>query len=429
MGMRERMRGFRELVTVQAAVARLRSSISHRINELEEVDLLSAPGRICGEEVLAPSDSPPFDRSAMDGYAVVAEDTFGASPMNPIELKILGKVEAGMKPSDLPKLERGMAIEIFTGAPIPPGASAVVPAEFVKKKNHLIEVYQQVHPHQNISKQGEDFSKGELILKRGELIKPWHIGAVASFGITKLKVLRKPRIALLSTGNELIEADSPREPGLIYNSTKPMLAAMLSSVGAQPIDLGIVRDDVDEIKRKIAEGIRETDGVIVTGGTSVGARDLVPEAVSKIGRIEVHGLSIRPGKPTGFAIVDGKPVFMLSGFPVAALIGFQVLVKPAIEQLLECRFDPLPKIRGKLTRRVASPPRIRSFVRVKVFMGRGGEVLIEPLRVTGSGILSTLTRGNGVLVIPEDLEGYEEGEEVEVELFSHLTESDERGRI
>jgi len=211
----------------------------------------------------------------------------------------------------------------------------------------------------------------------------------------------------------------------VYNCTKPMIWSMLAFYGAEPIDLGIVPDDVDVISERVSDGLAISDAVIVTGGTSVGERDLVPEAISRIGEIVVHGLAIRPGKPMGFAIASGKPVFMLSGFPVAALIGLQELVIPALEHMLGCRFDPPPRISGRLTRRVASPPGIRTYVRVRVFRGADGEVLIEPLRVTGSGILSTLTRGNGLLVISEELEGLDEGSEVEVILLSPIFEGGE----
>jgi len=412
------MKGFRELTSVSDALDEIRKRVTWRIREVEEVDLLSALGRICGENISAPLDSPPYDRSAVDGYAVVAEDTFGASTTNPIELKLVGRVEAGMVAKQVPRISRELAVEIFTGAPLPPGANAVVPVENTKKKGDIVEIFLQVHPYQNVSRRGEDYRVGDVVLKRGSIIKSWHIGALASLGISKIKVLRRPRIALISTGSELAQPGERIEAGKIYDSTKPMLKAMLREYGSDPIDLGIAKDDLKEISNKLSRGLKEADAVIVTGGTSVGEKDLVPEAVSENAEIIVHGLKIRPAKPTGFAIANGKPIFMLSGFPVAALIGFQVLVVPALEQILECRFDPKPRTRGILTRRVASPPGIRTYVRVRVFKDELGRVLVEPLRVTGSGVLSTLTRGNGLLVIPEEVEGFDEGEVVDVELFS-----------
>jgi len=418
--MREKMKGFKELTLIEDALRKMKERMTHRIQELEEVDLLSALGRVCGEDVLAPIDSPPYDRSAMDGYAVIAEDTFGASITNPIELKLVGRIEAGMSSESIPKISRGQAAEILTGAPIPTGANAVVPVENAKREGNVIKVFQQVHPYQNISRRGEDYRKSDIVVRRGTIIKPWHIGALASLGISRIKVLRKPRIALISTGSELIELEKEAEAGKIYDSTKPMLKSLLIEHGAEPLDLGIAKDQLDDILAKLRYGLEHADAVIVTGGTSVGEKDLVPEAVSENAEIIVHGLKIRPAKPTGLAIADGKPIFMLSGFPVAALIGFQVLVIPALEQMLGCKFDPKPKVKGVLTRRVASPPGIRTFVRVKAFKNEEGRVLVEPLRVTGSGVLSTLTRGNGLLIIPEEVEGFDEGDVVEVELLSSI---------
>ena len=416
------MEGFRELARVFEAVRILRSRIAHRVGAVEEVPLLDALGRVCGEDVRAPIDSPGFDRSALDGYAVIAEDTFGASQTNPIQLEVIGESRVGADLRKLPRIRRGQAIEIMTGAPMPPGANAVVPVEKAKRIGGFVEVYDQVHPNQNVSKRGEDYSRGDLVLGRGWIVKPWHIGALASLGITVVKVLRKPRAAIISTGRELVELGNPLEPGRVYNSTKPMLEALLKAYGVESLDFGIVEDDEEAVSERIREGLRAADLVIITGGTSVGALDLVPEAVSKLCDFMIHGFAIRPGKPTGFAISHGKPIFMLSGFPVAALIGFTILVPPALEEMLGCRFDPPPRIRGRLLRRVASPPGIRSYIRVRVYRGESGEVLVEPLRTTGSGILSTLTRGNGLLTIPEEVEGYDEGDEVEVELLSPIYE-------
>jgi len=423
--MRERLKGFSRLISIEHAREILRGKITHRIVDVEEVDLIAAAGRVCGEDIRAPTDFPAYDRSAVDGYAVVAEDTFGASPTNPVELRLVYRIELGADPSSLPEIRRGEAAEVPTGGPIPRGANAVVPHEHTRRINGRLEVYEQVRPLQNISRRGEDYRSGEIVLRRGWLIKPWHIAALASLGFKSLRVVRRPRVAILSSGGELVEPGEKLAPGKVYNCTKPMIWSMLAFYGAEPIDLGIVPDDVDVISERVSDGLAISDAVIVTGGTSVGERDLVPEAISRIGEIVVHGLAIRPGKPMGFAIASGKPVFMLSGFPVAALIGLQELVIPALEHMLGCRFDPPPRISGRLTRRVASPPGIRTYVRVRVFRGADGEVLIEPLRVTGSGILSTLTRGNGLLVISEELEGLDEGSEVEVILLSPIFEGGE----
>lgn len=418
---RRRMEGFPTLLSVEEALKRLRASLTYRVEESEEVGLLEAVGRVCAEDVRAPVDSPPFDRSAVDGYAVIAEDTFGASPNNPVELKVVGSAHPGVEIGGLPRLRRGEALELMTGAPLPPGANAVVMVEDTIRHGEIIEVMKPVHPYRNVSRKGEDYRAGDRIVGKGTRIRPWHVAALASLNIGRVKVLRRARVGVLSTGSELVEVGEKAEPGKIVNSSKPMLLTLLGEEGAEGVDLGIVVDDLELIKAKIIGGLREADALITTGGTSVGERDLVPEAISALGEVIVHGLMMRPGKPTGFGIIEGKPVFMLSGFPVAALVGFQLLVRPALSLMLGYREEPRPRIRGRLTRKVATPPSTRSYVRVKV-KKVGGEFLIEPLMLTGSGLLSTLTEANGLLIIPEDLEGFEEGELVEVELFQPIEE-------
>ncbi|MEM2016345.1 MAG: molybdopterin molybdotransferase MoeA [Nitrososphaerota archaeon] len=421
--MRKEMEGFKTLTSVDKALQILRGILE----KLEEKDVVDVPlteslGRICGENIYARFDIPSFDRSAVDGYALIAEDTFSASPSNPIQFKIVGSLMPGDEVGKL-EINRGEAVEVMTGAPLPLNANAVVMAEDAKEvEPGLLEVYKQVHPFQNISRRGEDFQAGKLVVRKGTKIKPWHIGALASFNITHVKVFSKPKIGILSTGSELVELGSELKISKIVNSTKALIKALVYSCGGEPVDLGIVEDEMKLILEKIKNGLKICDALITTGGTSIGKRDLVPAAVSRLGEVLVHGIAMRPGKPTGFGLVEGKPVFMLSGFPVAALIGFNLFVKPAINVLQRTVDEPAPKIIGRLTRRVASLTGMRSYLRVKV--SKHEDVyLVEPLRLTGSGLISTLTEANGILVIPENMEGYEEGDEVEVELFDPVAES------
>ncbi|MEM3544958.1 MAG: molybdopterin molybdotransferase MoeA [Nitrososphaerota archaeon] len=421
--MRKEMEGFKTLTSVDKALQILRGILE----KLEEKDVVDVPlteslGRVCGENIYARFDIPSFDRSAVDGYALIAEDTFSASPSNPIQFKIVGSLMPGDEVGKL-EINRGEAVEVMTGAPLPLNANAVVMAEDAKEvEPGLLEVYKQVHPFQNISRRGEDFQAGKLVVRKGTKIKPWHIGALASFNITHVKVFSKPKIGILSTGSELVELGSELKISKIVNSTKALIKALVYSCGGEPVDLGIVEDEMKLILEKIKNGLKICDALITTGGTSIGKRDLVPAAVSRLGEVLVHGIAMRPGKPTGFGLVEGKPVFMLSGFPVAALIGFNLFVKPTINVLQRTVDEPAPKIIGRLTRRVASLTGMRSYLRVKV--SKHEDVyLVEPLRLTGSGLISTLTEANGILVIPENMEGYEEGDEVEVELFDPVAES------
>jgi len=396
--------------------------IKYRIVETIDVPLEDALNMVCAEDVIAPMDLPEFDRSAVDGYAVVAEDTFGSSPSNPVELRVVGKAYAGMRPSDTLRVDRGEAVEIYTGAPLPCGANAVVMLEHTNRlSGDSVEVLYPVSPYQNVSRKGEDYKKGELVIKGGTRIRPWHIGALAALNIPKVKVLRKPRVAVLSTGSELVEVGSDLKMGDVVNSSRPMLKSLLREIGCDVLDLGTVPDELERIKESIREGLRAADALVVTGGTSVGELDLVPEAINSLGKpgLVVHGIAMRPAKPTGFGVIDGKPVFILSGLPVAALVGFQNFVKPSIQMMLGLQDEPKLTVRGRLTRRVANPHGVRSFVRVKVIR-EGDAYYIEPLMLTGSGLISTLTKANGMLVLPEDVEGYDEGEEVEVELFQPI---------
>ncbi|MCS7136482.1 MAG: molybdopterin molybdotransferase MoeA [Nitrososphaerota archaeon] len=422
--MRKRMKGFPALVSFKESKQKLAEIIKYRIIETVDVTLEDALNMVCAEDVLAPTDCPEFDRSAVDGYAVIAEDTFGSSPSNPVELKLVGRAHAGMKPSDIPKIDRGETVEIYTGAPLPEGANAVVMVEHTNKLDNSIEVLYPVSPYQNVSKRGEDYKKGDIVIKKGTRIRPWHIAALAELNISRVKVLRKPRIAVLSTGSELVEVGSELNVGNVVNSSKPMLKSLLKETGCEVLDLGTVPDDLEMIKESIRKGLRMADAIIITGGTSVGELDLVPEAINSLGKpgLVVHGIMMRPAKTTGFGVIDNKPIFMLSGLPVAALVGFQNFIKPSIQMMLGLPDELKLMLRGKLTRRIANPHGVRSFIRVRV-VRKDDNYYVEPLVLTGSGLVSTLTKANGILVIPENVEGYDEGEEVEVELLQPIETS------
>jgi molybdopterin molybdotransferase len=411
------MEGFKSLARVDDALRLLLAHTTHRPRPIE-VDIEDSLNLISAEDVIAQSDFPPFDRSAVDGYAVRSSDTLGASLLNPVELRIVGEVEAGTDPSLMKPLGEGEAYIIYTGAPLPPGADAVVMAEDAFREGDVVKVQRQVTRYQNVSRKGEDFQAGKLVIRRGERVKPWHIAALASLNIRKVKVYRL-RVAILSTGSEVVELSDPRagSPGTIINSTKPLLKSLLRADGYEPLDLGTVPDDVELIANKLSIGLREADAVITTGGTSIGAYDVVPEAVRRLGKVLFNGVRMRPGKPTGAGVVDGKPVFMLSGFPVAGLAGYMAFVRPTLLHMTSSREEPLPRVKGVITRRVANIAGVRTYLRVKVrATGKGYEV--EPLAITASGVLSTLTEANGLLIIPEDVEGYDEGDEVEVVLIS-----------
>jgi molybdenum cofactor synthesis domain-containing protein len=409
-----REKGFLKRERVDVALEKL----FKRLKTLDtvDIDVFNLQSHVLAEDVIAPFDVPHFDRAAMDGYAVRAEDTFGASPTNPIMLELAGGVEIGSIPST--RVESGKALKIVTGGMMPEGANAVVMLEHTRLNGNFVEVLKSVTPLKNVSRKGEDLKAGEVVLKKGEILQPQDAGVIASLGIERVRVYRKPRVAVLSTGNELIELGMELEEGKIYNSNNPMLCNALHEFGFKPVSIGIARDERGDLRNKLEKGLK-FDAVLITGGTSVGAKDLVPEVVSEFGEIIFHGVSMKPGMPTGAAVVEGKPVFMLPGSPAAALLGFYTFAVPALYRMMNVRIvaRKWSRQKGVLQGRIPSEIGVRSNVRVLWEDGK-----VYPIRISGSGILSSFVRANALLVVPEDKEGYEEGEEVEVTLLRDVTE-------
>ncbi|MEB3798309.1 MAG: molybdopterin molybdotransferase MoeA [Caldisphaeraceae archaeon] len=412
---KSKMKGFKELMKVEDALRLLLQSIKIPQIECRKVFVEESIGGVACEKVSSEAEIPPFDRSAVDGYAVISSDTLSASVTNPITLKVVGEVKAGVDPKDVPSIKHGEAVIIYTGAPLPPNSDAVVMAEDATYNGGYVDVVRQVGKYQNVSKRGEDFGIGKTIIDKGTMIKPWHIGALASAGIKEIKVQNPLKIAILSTGDEIVELKEYDGKKGIVDSTKLMLKALLRTDGVHVIDLGIVNDDIDLIADKIRFGLNIAHGVITTGGTSIGKYDLVVDAVGRVegSKVLFNGVRMRPGKPTSGAIVFGKPVFMLSGFPVASLAGYVSFVRPSINYMRGLVEEPMPIVKGKITRRVANIAGVKTYFRVRIYRD-GANTFIEPLAITASGVLSTLTEANGLLVINEDIEGYDEGDEVEV---------------
>jgi molybdenum cofactor synthesis domain-containing protein len=411
-----RGKGFKKMEKASEALSKLKAYVSFK-PEIEEVSLEEAYGRILAEDIISKIDVPNFDKSAMDGYAVIAEDTYEASIFNPILLKIIGKNPIGEEPKVY--LNHGEAVEVSTGSPLPKNANAVILLEWTKKVSEdLIEVYHSVHPWENVTRIGDDLRKGEVVLKKGVKLLPQDIGVLKVLGLEKIKVFKKPKVALISTGDELVESIKDLKPFKVIDVNKPILTGMIIESGGEPLDLGLAKDDFNEIKMKIKEGLEKADMIVLTGGTSVGEKDLVPEAINSLGFPGVisHGIAIRPGGATCLGVLNGKPVFGLSGYPVAAIIGFKLFVKPLIQIFLGSSQDLMVKLRVKAARRIPSPPGVKSFVRV-IIKKFGKNYLAEPISTSGSGILSSIVKANGIIEIPEESEGIEEGEEVEAYLF------------
>lgn len=420
-----RMKGFAKLTSIDEALKVFFTKLHVEKLPPEEVNISDALERVLARNISCPRDVPLFDRSAMDGYAVRAGDVFGASETNPIVLTLKGHSTIGSAP--LKTVKRGEATWIATGAPLPGGADAVVMVEYTELTgSNKVEVYRPVAPGENVSSRGEDVKEGQLILREGSFVKPQDIGIMAALGLKSVEVTKKPIVAVLSTGDELVDLGSELHPGKIVDSNRYTLIAMVEASGAEPMDLGIVPDEREIIAKRIENGLTDADLVLASGGTSVGEGDFLIDVVNSLGLpgVLIHGMAMRPGKPTALGGVKGKPVVLLPGSPVAAMIAYEVFAEPIISRLLGAtsRSCEKPTVKAEALRRVPGSLGSRSFVRVLV-MRRHNTLVFEPLRITGSGVISSMVRANGMLVIPEYKEGVEEGEMAEVILMRPIEET------
>ncbi len=381
------------------------------------IPLTEAFNRVLSEDLVAKEDLPRFNRSAVDGFAVRSEDTTGASQTKPLLFRLTDE-------DALTDTAHRQAKQVWTGNPLPRGANAVVMLENTQKKGEKIEVWVQAAPFDNVSRKGEDIKKGEIAVKGGTRLKPYDLALLAALGYSEIKVVEKPKIAILATGNELAETGKERSPKQIFESNRIMLAAMCCELDAEPLDLGIAEDDVDQISARLQLALKVADAVITTGGTSVGGLDLVPEAVNKTGKpgVIVHGIAIRPAMPTALAVLDNKPVMILSGNPVAAITGFELFARPLICKLLGMpKEEQRPQVKVKMTKKITTALGRKNFVRVRV-VSKNDEFFAEPVSSRGSGIISTMTKANAYVIVPENREGLAEGETVTAHLFADIQE-------
>jgi len=393
---------------------RARDIVFKRLEKLIEKRTKLTPiyevyNKISSEDIASPEDLPMFNRSAMDGYGVIAEDTFGASEINPVILDLL-------EDSNTP-VRNGQCVKLSTGMATPEGVNAVVMKEYCIEGDGFVEIRKGVRPYENISKVGEDIKKGDLIVKKGEVITPYHIGMLSSLGIRHIRVYDLS-IGIISTGDELIDledftsTEELKRKKYIINSNTPMFYALIKELGFTPKMYKSVGDDKEEIKEVLLKAMKENDIVITTGGTSVGDRDYTIEVVKDIGELIIHGVQIRPGKPFGFGScsLEDKEVllYILSGYPVAAVVQFELFFRNYFKSR---RSVYLPLKRG-----VPSTPGRTDIVRVKL-VSENCRTYVEPLRIRGSGVLSSLKDGDGYIIVDENIEGYEKGDYVKVYLF------------
>jgi molybdopterin molybdotransferase len=407
-----RMRGFMERQTVTAALEWLDAQLSPL--SAESVPLRDAAGRVLAGSVVSDYDVPGFDRAAMDGYAVVADSTEGATTYNRLRISVIGDSMPGRPFEGV--VSAGEAVCVMTGAPMPHGADAVLPAEWIEAEfgdggSCSINALADVSPGKNVGRRGEDIVRGTTLFEVGRTLRPQDLGVLSSVGQGEAHVVRRPSVRLLVTGNELLPSGSRPHGFHIADANGPMLTALVERDGGIVDFPGLVRDDREAILEALQA---DADIVIVSGGSSVGVEDLAPMLVAEHGELAVHGIAMRPSSPTGLGRVGHRLVFLLPGNPVSCLCGYDFFAGRAIRALGgRSKVWPYRMIRGTLSRKISSPIGRLDYARVKLADG-----LVEPVAVSGASLLSSTTRADGFVIVNDDSEGYAPGAQVEVWLYA-----------
>ena len=406
-----------EVITVLKDHLNLKEITQYNI---EEVDIKIALHRFSAEEIVAPANLPGFNRSTMDGYAIWAEDSFGATDSLPSYLKIIGEIKMGVKPEF--KINPGEAVKISTGGMLPEGANAVMMVEYTEQiDDNTIEARRSISPWENVVREDEDLKTGEIILRKGDRLRSQDIGVLAGIGKTNIKIYRKPKIAIISTGNEIIPAEGEPRIGQIRDINSYTLGACIEEAGGIPVYRGIIKDEVILLEQEIKKTIKEdkVEAVIISGGSSVGVRDVTLEVLNRLGKpgVLIHGVSVKPGKPTLLAIADNRPIFGLPGHPVSAMIIFDLFVRPLISWLQggEYNYNSAKEIEAELTCNMVSDSGREDYIRVFVYE-KDKKFYAEPI-LGKSGLISTMVRASGLIKIGLNVEGLEKGSKVNVELF------------
>jgi molybdopterin molybdotransferase len=380
----------------------------------EKVSLLDALGRVIAEDIYAHRDIPPLDNSAMDGYALKFEDVQKASPDHPVRLEVIEDLPAGFISKK--KLERGKSIRIMTGAPIPKGADAVIPVEETKKEDGSVLILKAVAIGENIRKSGEDVKKGDRVISKGDMIRPAEVGMLASVGRSFVSVYQRPLVAILCTGDELVDVDGELDEVKIVSSNSYTLVAQVKDCGAIPVQLGIAKDRKEEIEEKLRQGMR-ADVLISSAGVSVGDYDFVKEVMKNLGMEMVFWkVAMRPGAPLAFGTIAGKPVFGLPGNPVSSMISFEQFVRPSLLKMMGRRQLFRPVIEAILKEEIKKMIGRRYFIRGSVSFEKD-KYFVTTTGEQGSGILRSMVKANGLIVIPEDQEIAGAGDKVRVQLL------------
>jgi molybdopterin molybdotransferase len=385
---------------------------------VEDAPILSALGQVLAEDVVADFDVPPLANAAMDGYAVRADDTRGASPERLVRLRVVEDLPAGR--CAVNRVEPGTAIRIMTGAPVPDGADTVIQFELTGEgagtpRGDVVELHAEARPRVNVREAGEDIRAGRLTLAAGTLVRPGEVGLLATMGRATVRVHRRPRVAILSTGDEVVEPGEPLAPGKIYDANSFTIAAMVTRAGGVPTRIGVAPDRADELIHRV-DRLERIDLLVSSAGVSVGDYDVVKQALNRDGQVTFYQVRMRPGRPLAFGTLAGVPLLGLPGNPVAAAISFELFGRPAVMRMLGRRGWQRPEVVARLDGSIDNNDGRRSYYRVRVESTPDGYVA----RLTGpqgSGILSSMAMASGLMVIPEDRRRVEPGESVVVRLL------------
>jgi molybdenum cofactor synthesis domain-containing protein len=414
--MKSEMKPIRETIPLEEA-RQLIANACRPIDRTERVRLVDANGRAAAIDVHSTRDVPPFSRAGMDGFAVRAEDTFGASRYEPKTLRVIDKVYTGEVPTK--SVEAGTAIEIATGAPMPHGADAVVMVEETEKAGGDVRVLTPVYPRQNVGKQGADIVVGQTVIGRGDVLNPSRIGALAALGVGDVEVYVRPTVAILSTGNEIADPGQELLPGQIYDINKFTLSTIIQEHGGVPMPFSTAQDTIDALeeaidsalgRRRLGEG-GSCDMLVFSGGSSVGERDLILDVIGRKGDIVFHGIAVKPGKPTVFGTIEGKPMFGMPGYPTSCLSNAYMLLVPALRAMARLHPRHTATVSLPLGQRIVSTTGRHQFYTVKIVDGQAMPAF------KASGDITSMSQADGYIEIPAQTDIVEKGETVDVKLF------------
>lgn len=400
---------FRLLISREEAIRVVLDTVKP-VDRVELIPIEMAVNRVLARNIIASMDIPPFDRAAMDGYALRAEDTYGASEFNPKTLRLIGVLRAGESTDK--SVGQGECMRIATGCPIPPGADAVAMAEFAEENESekSVLIFKAVHPLENISPRGEDIKRGETVLREGDILTPAKIGVLAALGLRRAPVYQKPRVAVIPTGEEIQELGFELAEGEVYDVNSYTLASLIIDNGALVTRAPIIPDTREDLRNALHRFL-DHDLIVFSGGSSVGERDMLADIIEEEGKLLFHGVQIKPGKPTLFGVVGGKPVLGMPGYPASCLSNAYVFLVPMVRKMARLPQKKPTVIKAKMAKRFVSASGREQFLTVRIVDGKAFPVFKK------SGDITSLSKADGYVILPVNLDVIEEGEEVAVILF------------